>query len=47
MKDKVHVMTYHKGHWTNLPLSELKHYDEVIHGRRVKYGSSAFRVGKY
>jgi len=37
LKDKVHVMTYHKGHWTNLPLSEFKHYDEVIHGRRVKY----------
>ena len=36
-KEKVHVMTYHKGHWTNLPVELFKRYDEVVNGRRVTY----------
>ena len=36
-KDKVHVMTYHKGHWTDLPVELFKRYDEVVNGRRVTY----------
>ena len=34
---KVHVMTYHKGHWTNLPVELFKRYEGEVDGRRVTY----------
>jgi transposase len=36
-KHKVHVMTYHKGHWTNLPVELFKRYEGEVDGRRVTY----------
>lgn len=34
---KVHVMTYRKGRWRNLPVRRFERYEGEVDGRRVKY----------